>query len=112
MRYWIVTLVCALGLSVLAIAGQRGGPARHIIKVSDSCYRVRNGQWYGLFYVTPEGIVLVDPISTDVAAWLKTQLADRFPGVPVRYVIYSHSHWDHIEGGAAFAETAKFVAQE
>jgi glyoxylase-like metal-dependent hydrolase (beta-lactamase superfamily II) len=27
-------------------------------------------------------------------------------------VIYSHSHWDHIEGGAVFADTARFVGQE
>ena len=32
--------------------------------------------------------------------------------MPVRYVIYSHSHWDHIEGGAVFADTARFVAHE
>src|SRR5256885_3685919 len=37
------------------------------------------------------------------------QLDERFPRVPVRYVIYSHSHWDHIEGGGVFADTAKFV---
>jgi glyoxylase-like metal-dependent hydrolase (beta-lactamase superfamily II) len=30
----------------------------------------------------------------------------------VKYVIYSHSHWDHIEGGAVFADTARFIAQE
>jgi glyoxylase-like metal-dependent hydrolase (beta-lactamase superfamily II) len=111
MRYGILTLVCAFGLSVVAVVGQRGA-ARDISKVTDNIYRARNGQWYSLFYVTPGGIVLVDPISTDFAAWIKTQLAERFPGVPVRYVIYSHSHWDHIEGGAAFAETAQFVAQE
>ena len=37
------------------------------------------------------------------------QLAQRFK-VPVRYVVYSHSHFDHAEGGAVFADTAQFVA--
>jgi glyoxylase-like metal-dependent hydrolase (beta-lactamase superfamily II) len=86
--------------------------AREIIKIADDIYRTRNGAWYGLFLTTSEGIVVVDPISTDFAKWLKTQLDERFPGVPVRYVIYSHSHWDHIEGGDVFAGTARFVAYE
>ena len=61
---------------------------------------------------TSEGIILADPINTDFAKWLKSELDSRFPGIPVRYVIYSHSHWDHIEGGAVFADTAQFVGQE
>jgi glyoxylase-like metal-dependent hydrolase (beta-lactamase superfamily II) len=87
-------------------------PQREIIKIADDLYRARNGIWYSLFLVTPEGIVLVDPLATDFAAWLKAEFDRRFPGKPVRYVIYSHSHWDHIEGGAVFAATAHFVAQE
>ncbi len=89
-----------------------GPPIRTIVKVAGSIYRAGNGNWWSLFVVTSDGIILADPISPDFAAWLKGQLADRFPGKPVRYVIYSHSHWDHIEGGKVFADTARFVAQE
>ena len=112
MRYSIVTLLLVSVLATPPSLPQQRGAAREITKISGDLYRARNGGWYSLFFVTPDGIVLVDPISTDFAAWLKMQLAERFTGVPVRYVIYSHSHWDHIEGGAAFAETARFVAQE
>ena len=32
--------------------------------------------------------------------------------MPVRYVVYSHSHFDHAAGGAVFADTARFVGHE
>jgi glyoxylase-like metal-dependent hydrolase (beta-lactamase superfamily II) len=102
-------LTLLIGAQIAAAQGRAG---REIIKLTDDLYRTKNGLWYGLFLVTPEGILLVDPINTDFAKWLKTQFDERFPGVPVRYVIYSHSHWDHIEGGAVFADTARFVGQE
>lgn len=93
-------------------AGPRLGPPRVIQPVAGNIYRAGNGNWWSLFAVTKAGIILVDPISVDFARWLKAQLDQRYPGLPVRYVIYSHSHWDHIEGGAAFKDTALFVAQD
>jgi glyoxylase-like metal-dependent hydrolase (beta-lactamase superfamily II) len=30
----------------------------------------------------------------------------------VRYVIYSHSHWDHASGGQVYADTARFIGHE
>jgi glyoxylase-like metal-dependent hydrolase (beta-lactamase superfamily II) len=56
--------------------------------------------------VTPAGVILGDPISVDAATWLKNEIAKRF-NVPVRYVIHSHSHWDHASGGRVFADTAE-----
>ena len=103
-------LICGL-IFALALSAQRG-PGRTITNVTSDIYRANNGNWYSLFLVTPEGILLADPISTDFATWLKGQLDQRFPGIPVKYVVYSHSHWDHIEGGSVFAATAHFVGQE
>jgi len=64
-----------------------------------------------MFLVTADGIVVVDPTSSEAAAWLKEQLDERF-GLPVKYVIYSHSHNDHASGGEVFAETATFIGHE
>jgi glyoxylase-like metal-dependent hydrolase (beta-lactamase superfamily II) len=112
-RGWLAGLALSvLMLTAPCALAQPKPPPRVISKVAGNIWRAGNGNWWSLFVVTPKGIILADPINPDFAAWLKGQLAQRFPGVPVRYVIYSHSHWDHIEGGGAFADTAVFVAQE
>jgi glyoxylase-like metal-dependent hydrolase (beta-lactamase superfamily II) len=67
--------------------------------------------YVSVFMVTPDGIVLVEPIGTEFATWLKGEMASRFH-VPVKYVIYSHSHWDHASGGAVYADTARFIGHE
>ena len=62
-----------------------------------------------VFLVTPDGIILGEPDNTQLTTFLKDEFARRFT-VPVRYVLYSHYHWDHASGGRVFADTAKFVA--
>jgi glyoxylase-like metal-dependent hydrolase (beta-lactamase superfamily II) len=111
LRTAAMLLVCVVALTPSVIAQGPRGPAREITNVTGDLYRARNGAWATVFYVTPEGIILGDPINVAFATWLKEQLTQRFK-VPVRYVVYSHSHFDHAEGGAAFADTARFVAHE
>jgi glyoxylase-like metal-dependent hydrolase (beta-lactamase superfamily II) len=77
-------------------------------RLTGDVYYARMDDYVSAFMVTPEGIILVEPIGPEMAAWLKGELARRFK-TPVKYVIYSHSHWDHSSGGAAFADTAQFV---
>ena len=86
-------------------------PVREITKIAGEVYRFRNNNHYSVFAVTPAGVIATDPINADAAAWLKAEIAKRF-NQPIRYVIYSHDHWDHISGGQAFAETAIVVAHE
>jgi len=99
--------VLALLFSVAAAAQ---GPPPPISHIKGNLYR-GNAGLHNVFLVTPDGIILVDPISTPFATALKPLLAERFH-VPVRYVVYSHGHYDHIEGGSVFADTAQFVAHE
>jgi glyoxylase-like metal-dependent hydrolase (beta-lactamase superfamily II) len=84
---------------------------REIGRLTGDTYYARNDDYLSVFMVTPEGIVLVEPISTEVSLWLKGELARRF-NVPVKYVIYSHHHWDHASGGSVYADTARFVGHE
>ena len=100
-------------VSAAALVAQ-SPPARfavEITRITGNLYRGTAGGLHNVFLVTPDGIILADPISTPFATWLKAELAERFR-VPVKYVIYSHGHYDHIEGGNVFADTAQFVAHE
>ena len=84
---------------------------REIGRLTGDVYFARMDDYLSVFMVTPEGIILVEPIGLEFATWLKGELAQRFK-VPVRYVIYSHSHWDHASGGAAYSDTARFVGHQ
>jgi glyoxylase-like metal-dependent hydrolase (beta-lactamase superfamily II) len=84
---------------------------QEIGKLTGEIYYARMDDYLSVFMVTSEGIVLVEPIGTEFATWLKVEMARRFQ-TPVKYVIYSHSHWDHASGGAVYADTARFIGHE
>src|SRR5215510_6870221 len=113
----------ALSLGVLGIALLAGAvpwaqsqqsqqpPVREISKIAGEVYRFRNAGHYSVFAVTPAGVIATDPINADAARWLKAEIAQRFKQ-PIRYVVYSHDHADHISGGEVFADTATVVAHD
>jgi glyoxylase-like metal-dependent hydrolase (beta-lactamase superfamily II) len=101
-------------LALLVVASEALGqapaaaPRRTLERVNGDVYTATNNNHRTVFLVTKEGIVLADPINADFAKWLKGEFATRFK-VPVKYVVYSHHHWDHASGGDVFADTAQFV---
>lgn len=121
MRNYIPAILagcCLLGmLPEYAAAQQRSFyqqtdyKGQEIGKLTGDVYYARMDDYVSVFMVTPEGIILVEPIGTEFATWLKGELTNRFH-VPVKYVIYSHSHWDHASGGAVYADTARFIGHE
>ncbi|MCZ6490094.1 MAG: MBL fold metallo-hydrolase [Acidobacteria bacterium] len=90
---------------------QQQGPTRSITNITGDLYRAQNNNHFTALLVTPEGIIMSDPINREFATWLKGELAARF-NVPVRYVLYSHSDFDHASGGEVFADTAEFIGHE
>lgn len=102
-----ISALVTISLSAMA----QDGPTRAITEIADDLYLAQNNNHHSIFLVTDDGVILADPINADFAAWLKTEIDDRF-GVPVRYVAYSHHHWDHASGGAVFDDTAIFVGHE
>jgi glyoxylase-like metal-dependent hydrolase (beta-lactamase superfamily II) len=106
---WTIGMCIILGSACAGLAQEQ--VVREITQVTGSLYRAQAGLAFTVFLVTPEGIILSDPISTDFAKWLKSEFARRF-SLPVKYVLYTHHHWDHGSGGAVFADTAEFVGHK
>ena len=109
--------VLASGLAVFVVpAGAQNAPAapaREVLHVAGDVYQFRNGGHYGTFMVTDEGVLLVDPISREAAAWLRGHLDGQFPGKPIKIVVYSHHDGDHSGGAEAFADLKpEIVAHE
>jgi glyoxylase-like metal-dependent hydrolase (beta-lactamase superfamily II) len=90
--------------------GRGGQAAREITQTRGDLYYVSVGA-NTVFLVTPDGIILGDPVSTEQATWLKPELERRF-NKPVRYIIYSHHDFDHAEGAAVFGPAAHVIAHE
>ena len=111
-KYWIGLITFSLGFitNYLSFATAQE-PVRGIVRVAGDLYRFQNNFHYSVFLVTPEGIIVTDPINAGVATWLKAELKQRF-NKPVKYLIYSHHHEDHISGGEVFSDTATVIAHE
>jgi glyoxylase-like metal-dependent hydrolase (beta-lactamase superfamily II) len=110
-RYVLGCSLGALFLALLVPWASAQAPIREITQIAGEVYRFRNNNHYSIFAVTPAGIIATDPINAEAAQWLKAELQRRFAR-PVKYVIYSHDHADHIAGGEVFADTATVVAHE
>lgn len=100
--HWTGLNVFLMGLLVLSSAIAMADSDTYAIEqVKNNVYRFSYEHYHAAFMVTDEGIVVTDPINDQAATWLKSELAKRFD-VPVRYMVYSHNHVDHIMGGTVF----------
>jgi glyoxylase-like metal-dependent hydrolase (beta-lactamase superfamily II) len=68
-----------------------------------------------MFVVTPQGVIATDPISyaNPQASTVYVSEIKKITNQPIRYLIYSHHHFDHIAGGKAFKDAgATIIAHE
>jgi glyoxylase-like metal-dependent hydrolase (beta-lactamase superfamily II) len=66
------------------------------------------------FVITPEGVVVFDALGTPSLGWALLQHIRQLTQAPVKYVVVSHYHADHIYGLQAFKDhtQAEIIAQE
>ena len=89
-----IGVVAAASLCTGAAVAQQA-PKRAISKIAGDLYRFKNNFHFSVFLVTPDGVIATDPINKDAAGWLKAEIKKRF-NQPVKYLILSHDHPDHL----------------
>ena len=86
-------------------------PLTATTKVADNVYIFRYGGYQAMFVVTPAGVIATDPISLRRPAKPYIDAIQAVTKAPIKYVVYSHSHFDHTAGGQPFKDLgATFVA--
>jgi len=106
---FLLMMVGCLLVQSQGVSAQQSVPDDEITKLADGVYLFRHKFHQSIFITTPKGVIVTDPISSDAAAWLKAKIKT-LTDQPVRYVIYSHHHNDHITGGSVFADTALYIS--
>src|SRR3954451_18171929 len=105
-----LALLAALAASAFAVpaTAQPQRPQIETKKVdgTEGVYIFRNGGHQSMFLVTKDGVIATDPIAYGRPTGGQ-QYVDEIKKVtdkPIKYLIYSHHHFDHIAGGKAFKE--------
>lgn len=106
----------ALAVTILGGPAQAQQPPFATTKVegTDNVYIFRYENTQAMFVVTSAGVIATDPIGYGRPQAVTTYVNEirKVTNQPIRYVIYSHHHFDHIAGGKPFKDAgARFIAQ-
>jgi glyoxylase-like metal-dependent hydrolase (beta-lactamase superfamily II) len=83
------------------------------VEGTDNVYIFRYQGHQSMFVVTKDGVIATDPIGLFRPQAVKTYIEEiqKITKAPIKYVIYSHHHYDHIAGGKPFKDLgARFIA--
>jgi glyoxylase-like metal-dependent hydrolase (beta-lactamase superfamily II) len=80
-------------------------------RVGDNVYTFRFSFYRNIFIVTDDGVIATDPLNP-IAGPLYLTAIREITDKPIKFVAYTHSHWDHASGGQVLKdEGATFIAQ-
>jgi len=99
----LMAAAIAFGIGAFSSAakGQPAKPAYQTIEVAPGLYSFGAGLTFNAFMVTDDGVVVMDSFDKEFAQ-ASLEAIRKVTDKPIRYLIYSHNHYDHISGGEVF----------
>ena len=102
-----------LMLACVAAASEAQQPPYATTKVegTDHVYIFRAGNHQAMFVVTRAGVIATDPIGYGRPQMVNTYLEEirKVTDQPIKYLVYSHHHYDHIAGGQPFKDAGATI---
>jgi glyoxylase-like metal-dependent hydrolase (beta-lactamase superfamily II) len=96
-----------------APAAQPPRPTFETTKVegTDNVYIFRYQNRQAMFVVTPDGVIATDPIGYGQPQAVTTYVDEikKVTPQPIKFLIYSHHHFDHIAGGKPFKDAGATI---
>jgi glyoxylase-like metal-dependent hydrolase (beta-lactamase superfamily II) len=111
-------LACATALAAAPArsqAPQRPQFETRKVEGTDKVYLFRYGNRQSMFVVTSAGVIATDPIGYGFPETVPAYIAEirKVTDKPIKYLVYSHHHYDHISGGQPFKDAgAKIIAHK
>jgi glyoxylase-like metal-dependent hydrolase (beta-lactamase superfamily II) len=111
-----VALLAAVATAAYSLAALAQAPAQPPfatakVEGTDNVYIFRYLGHQSMFVVTPEGVIATDPISYIRREASEAYVAEikKITDKPIKYLIYSHHHYDHIAGAKPFKDAGATI---
>jgi len=101
-----------LSFAVLAQPADKPAPfATTKVEGTDNVYIFRAGAHQAMFVVTKAGVIATDPIGYGRPQMVNTYVEEikKVTSQPIKYLVYSHHHNDHISGGKPFKDAGATI---
>ena len=97
--------ICLAGLVfVWAVAGVRAQAALDVLKVHGQVYLIAGPASNAVVQVGDQGVLVVDTMREQDADGLLAEIRKLAGGKPIRYVVNTHAHLEHVGGNAKVSE--------
>ena len=113
MKYKLFLFIFSFFIFLIIVVEAKAQEEMEITEVSENLYTIINPRGGNIaFLVTRKGVVVVDAGSTPSDGEKIVSIIKSYSNKPIKYLILTHFHGDHINGIAGFPKNVKIIAHK